>query len=380
MANPFLLVRQDTVSAARAGRLCTYHGTLDTPIFMPVGTQGTVKSLSPEELIQINVQIVLSNAYHLHVRPGEKLIEELGGLHRFMGWDRAILTDSGGFQVFSLAQLRRVTEEGVLFQNHFDGASTFIGPEQSMAIQQALGSDIVMTFDECLSYPCSYKSAADSVDLTKRWAKRCKKWWNSKKNCPLLFGITHGSCYTDLRKISAEALVEIGFDGYAIGGLSVGEPECEMFLAIESALAYLPQSHARYIMGLGTPTQVIEMIAQGVDMFDCVLPTRLARHGIAFTATGTLNLKNAHYACDKNPIALGCSCLACQKFTRAYLRHLVKANEILGFRLITLHNLRFYINIAKQAREHILRGTFSVFRKEFIASYNAGGCAAFSTF
>lgn len=369
MRSPFSVISRDPSSLARAGLLETRRGTIETPVFMPVGTQGTVKAVAPDELIRLRTQIILGNTYHLHVRPGEKIIEELGGLHSFMGWDRPILTDSGGFQVFSLARLRRVTEEGVHFQNHLDGTPTFIGPEESMAIQNSLGSDIVMTFDECPPYPSSHEKAAESLELTNRWARRCKNWWSMREKRPLLFGIVQGSSYADLRRKSSEELVEIGFDGYAIGGVSVGEPESEMFAAIESAVPYLPETHSRYAMGLGTPPQMIEMIARGVDMFDCVLPTRLARNGTAFTAGGTLNLKNAQYACDRKPIEEGCDCPACRQFSRAYLRHLVKAEEILGMRLITLHNLHFYLNLLRQAREHLLQGTFSSFRKKFGAGY-----------
>lgn len=373
VSSPFSLIARDTSSSARAGLLSTRRGNIETPVFMPVGTQGTVKTVTPDELQQLRAQIILGNTYHLHVRPGEKVIEELGGLHQFMGWDWPILTDSGGFQVFSLARLRRITEEGVYFQNHLDGTPTFIGPEQSMAIQWSLGSDIVMAFDECPPYPCSHEDAAKSLELTERWAKRCKEWWNIQNNRPLVFGIVQGSCYPDLRRRSAEGLVDTGFDGYAVGGVSVGESEPEMFSAIKAAVPYLPEFHARYAMGLGTPPQMVEMIAQGIDMFDCVLPTRLARNGTAFTMTGTLHLKNADYARDKRPIEEECQCPACCKFTRAYLRHLVKANEILGLRLITLHNLYFYLNIARQAREHLLHGTFPIFRQEFVTRYRQRG-------
>ena len=290
-----------------------------------------------------------------------------------MSWDRPILTDSGGFQVFSLAKLRKITEQGVHFQNHLDGTPTFIGPETSMEIQRDLGSDIVMLFDECPPHPCSHEDAAKSLDLTLRWAVRCREWWDAQPtdNRPLVFGIVQGSSHADLREKSARALVDIGFDGYAVGGVSVGEPEHEMFRAIENAVPFLPQDHHRYAMGLGTPPQIIEMIARGVDMFDCVLPTRLARNGTAFTATGTLNLKNAPFAEDPSPIEPGCECHACRHFSSAYLRHLVKAEEILGLRLISIHNLHFYLNLARQARSHILAGTFKQFRESFVSNYKA---------
>jgi len=369
MSSPFVL--EAAVGAARAGRLTTRHGVVETPVFMPVGTQATVKAMTPVELREVKAQIILGNTYHLHVRPGEKLIREMGGLHRFMGWDGPILTDSGGFQVFSLAKLRKITEAGVHFQNHLDGTPTFIGPETSMEIQRDLGSDIVMAFDECPPHPCSHEAAAKSLDLTWRWARRCKDWWDAQpeRERPLVFGIVQGSGYADLRERSARGLIEIGFDGYAIGGVSVGEPEPEMFAAVEAAAAFLPGDRARYAMGLGTPPQVIEMIARGVDMMDCVLPTRLARNGTAFTGGGTLNLKNAPFARDARPIEEGCSCYACRNFTRSYLRHLVKAEEILGLRLITMHNLQFYVGLARRARAAILDGTFEAFRRETVANW-----------
>jgi len=355
----------------RAGTLQTRRGKILTPVFMPVGTQATVKAMTPAELRNAEAQVILGNTYHLHVRPGEKLIQRLGGLHEFMSWDRPILTDSGGFQVFSLAKLRRITEEGVFFQNHLDGTPTFIGPETSMEIQRDLGSDIVMAFDECPPHPCSHDDAAKSLDLTLRWARRCKEWWAATPEAgrPLVFGITQGSGYPDLRERSARALVDIGFDGYAIGGVSVGEPEPEMMRAVENAVPFLPADHARYAMGLGTPPQILELIARGVDMFDCVLPTRLARNGTAFTKGGTINLKNAPFAEDPRPIEEGCACPACTEFSRAYLRHLVKAEEILGLRLVTMHNLHFYIRLASEARRHILAGTFSDFRASFVSGY-----------
>ena len=359
--------------SARAATVHTRRGPVQTPIFMPVGTQATVKAMSPDELRGLGAQIILGNTYHLHVRPGEKLIARLGGLHQFMSWDRPILTDSGGFQVFSLAKLRKITEQGVHFQNHLDGTPTFIGPETSMEIQRDLGSDIVMLFDECPPHPCSHSDASKSLDLTLRWARRCRDWWDAQpaEGRPLIFGIVQGSSHADLREKSARALVEIGFDGYAVGGVSVGEPENEMFRAIENAVPFLPSDHPRYAMGLGTPPQIVEMIARGVDMFDCVLPTRLARNGTAFTAAGTINLKNAPFAEDTGPIEAGCECHACRNFTRAYLRHLVKAEEILGLRLISIHNLHFYLNLTRQAREHILKGTFQEFRERFVAGYQA---------
>lgn len=369
--NPYTLVKADPSSRARAGVLRTRRGEIETPVFMPVGTQGTVKAVSPDELRSLGAQVILGNTYHLHVRPGESLIARQGGLHRFMAWDRSILTDSGGFQVFSLAKLRKITEEGVHFQNHLDGTPTFIGPERSMEIQRDLGSDIVMAFDECPPHPCSFEDASRSLDLTLRWAERCRAWWETQpaENRPLVFGIVQGSSHAELRERSARALVEIGFDGYAVGGVSVGEPESEMMAAVERAEPFLPFDRARYAMGLGTPPQMIEMVARGIDMFDCVLPTRLARNGTAFTKAGTVALKNAANAEDPGPIEEGCECPACRQFSRAYLRHLIKAEEILGLRLVSLHNLHFYLNLLRTARRHILEGTFAEFRREFVAGY-----------
>jgi queuine tRNA-ribosyltransferase len=391
MSSCYRVLKKDPTSRARAGTLQTRRGTIETPIFMPVGTQATVKALSPDELYALGAPIILGNTYHLHVRPGEGLIKELGGLHQFMQWDRSILTDSGGFQVFSLARLRKITEEGVHFQNHLDGTPTFISPEISMQIQYDLGSDIVMAFDECPPYPCSHEAMKMSLERTLRWAKRCKEWFSStpdslltsadvksevppSKESALLFGIVQGGSHDDLRRRSAEALVEIGFDGYAVGGVSVGEPEPEMMQAVDASVPYLPEEAPRYAMGLGTPPQMIEMVARGIDMFDCVLPTRLARNGTAFTKSGTINLKNAPFARDTAPIEEGCGCPACQKFTRAYLRHLVKAEEILGLRLLSLHNLHFYLKLLREARQAILEERFDMFRKQFVAGYANHHC------
>jgi queuine tRNA-ribosyltransferase len=369
----FELLAQDRKSKARSGRLTTAHGVIDTPAFMPVGTQGTVKAVAPRELRELDAQIVLANTYHLLVRPGIDVIKHFGGLHKFMNWEGPILTDSGGYQIFSLAKLCKITEEGVEFQNHVDGASAFISPEIAMEIQAAFGSDIAMVLDECAPYPCDYDYAAQSAQMTTRWAKRCKsefKIRNSKFEIKRqLFGIVQGATFDDLRKESAQAIVELDFDGYAIGGVSVGEPEEEMMRVVESAEAFLPSEKPRYAMGLGTPPQLLEMIARGMDIFDCVLPTRLARNGTAFTATGTINLKNAQFAMDKAPIEEGCACPACREFTRGYIRHLVKAEEILGLRLITLHNLHFYLELMRQAREQIDNSGFDEFRKRFISNY-----------
>jgi queuine tRNA-ribosyltransferase len=384
MQNEFAVVAADQHSKARHGRLATAHGAIDTPAFMPIGTQGTVKSVTPRELRELNAQIILGNTYHLFVRPGLDVIKHFGGLHNFMNWDGPILTDSGGYQIFSLAKLRKISEDGVGFQNHVDGSPAFISPEIAMEIQAALGSDIAMVLDECVPYPCEYDYAAKSAELTARWAKRCREWKRRNGETEqrrlahsptrplansMLFGIVQGATFPDLRSESAQAIVDLDFDGYAIGGVSVGEPEQEMMRAVESAEPFLPANKPRYAMGLGTPPQLLEMIARGMDMFDCVLPTRLARNGTAFTATGTLNLKNAEFALDKRPIEENCVCEACRGFSRGYIRHLIKAEEILGLRLITLHNLHFYLNLMRRARTEIQDGTFDHFLKAFVAEY-----------
>src|SRR5262245_51132960 len=387
MQKTFELLSQDRESKARRGRLITTHGILETPAFMPIGTQGSVKGVSPRELRELNAQIVLGNTYHLFVRPGLHVIKHFGGLHAFMNWDGPILTDSGGFQIFSLAKLRKITEDGVEFQNHIDGARAFISPEIAIEIQTVLGGDIAMTLDECVPYPCQYDYAAQSAELTTRWAKRCKRTVEAgvspakrddaadtaaatKQNKrQLLFGIVQGATFEDLRKESAQAIVDFDFDGYAIGGVSVGEPEEEMMRAIDWAEPFLPGNKPRYAMGLGTPPQLLELIARGMDMFDCVLPTRLARNGTAFTATGTVNLKNAEFILDKNPIEENCACESCREFSRGYIRHLIKAEDIRGFRLIRGHNLQFYLKLMTQVRTEIEKGTFDEFRKAFVAEY-----------
>ena len=392
MEKSFELLAQDDRSKARHGRLKTAHGLIQTPAFMPVGTQGSVKAVSPRELHELNAQIILGNTYHLFVRPGIDVIKHFGGLHKFMNWDGPILTDSGGYQIFSLAKLRKITEEGVHFQNHVDGTPAFISPEIAMEIQATLGSDIAMVLDECPPWPCEYDYAAKSLEMTTRWAARCKQWKTENAARPasnvqprtaesaasqrlnistpqLIFGIVQGATFEDLRKQSAEALVDIGFDGYAVGGVSVGEPEEEMMKAVESSEPFLPKNKPRYAMGLGTPPQLLEMIARGMDMFDCVLPTRLARNGTAFTSAGTLNLKNAEFAMDKAPIENGCTCPTCRDFSRGYIRHLIKAEEILGLRLITIHNLHFYLELMRRAGEQIGNGNFEEFRRIFVSSY-----------
>ncbi len=363
----FELLKTDASSKARRGRLTTAHGVIETPVFMPVGTQGSVKAVSPRELRELKAQIILGNTYHLFVRPGLEVIRHFGGLHRFMNWDGPVLTDSGGYQIFSLAKLRKITDQGVRFQNHLDGTPTFITPEIAMEIQATLGSDIAMVLDECPPWPCEHEYAARSLEMTIRWAKRSKEAPHA--DAQLVFGIVQGATFPDLRRASAEATVQIGFDGYAIGGVSVGEPEPEMMAAVENSDPFLPADKPRYCMGLGTPPQMIELIARGVDMFDCVLPTRIARNGTAFTATGTLNLKNAEYILDQRPIEEGCACCACAEFSRGYIRHLIKAEEILGLRLITLHNLHSYLDLMRKVREAIDTGTFADFRRQFVSNY-----------
>jgi queuine tRNA-ribosyltransferase len=371
----FEILANDTQTKARSGRLTTRHGVIETPAFMPVGTQGSVKAVSPRELREMNAQIILANTYHLFVRPGLEVIKHFRGLHRFMSWDGPILTDSGGYQIFSLAKLRKITEDGVRFQNHVDGTAAFISPEIAMEIQAALGSDIAMVLDECLPWPCERDDAARSLELTTRWAKRCKEKVESKNSKlkrserQVVFGIVQGGTFPELRKEAAHSVVEIGFDGYAIGGVSVGEPEDEMMWAVDSSVPFLPDNKPRYAMGLGTPPQLLELIARGIDMFDCVLPTRLARNGTAFTSIGTLNLKNAEFAVDTAPIEENCSCAACRRFARGYIRHLIKAEEILGLRLITLHNLHFYLEVMRRARVAIESRQFEQFQRDFGASY-----------
>lgn len=369
----FELLATDPSSRARAGRLHTPHGVVETPIFMPVGTQGSVKGVHPNELRDLEAQIILGNTYHLWVRPGMDIMRGAGGLHAFMNWDGPILTDSGGFQVFSLAKIRKLKEEGCHFQNHVDGTAMFLSPEIAMEIQATLGSDVAMLLDECTPYPCEAKEAEKSLGLTLRWARRCKEW--VEKHQPMTggkpqlhFGIVQGSVYQELRERSARELMAIGFDGYAIGGLSVGEPEADMMNIADWVCPILPENQARYAMGLGTPPQMVELIARGIDMFDCVLPTRLARTGTAFTHEGTINLKNAKFANDFRPIAEDTHPL-CLGFSRAYIRHLLHAQEIMGLRLISLHNLHFYLSLASRARNAIQQGCFAEFRAEVTARY-----------
>ena len=357
------LIRQCPETGARAGRLHTPHGSFDTPMFMPVGTQGTVKTLSPEELHGMGAGVILGNTYHLFLRPGHEIVKKAGGLHRFMNWNGGILTDSGGFQVFSLGALRKISEEGVAFRSHHDGSQQFLSPEKSMEIQMALGSDIAMAFDECTPYPADYEYACRSMRLTTRWAKRCQAVHNREDQA--LFGIVQGGMYADLRRESAEQLVALDFPGYAIGGLSVGEPKPLMYEVLEQTVPFLPRQKARYLMGVGTPDCLVEGVARGIDMFDCVFPTRVARNGTAITSQGRVVIRNAAYIEDFSPLDPECDCYTCCNYSRAYLRHLIRCDEIFGLRLMSLHNLHYLITLMRQIRESILQGTYPEFRKLF---------------
>ncbi len=363
----FELIKTCRQSGARLGILHTPHGDIQTPIYMPVGTAATVKAVPPRDLKDIRTQILLCNTYHLHLRPGEDLVKEAGGLHRFMGWDGPILTDSGGFQVFSLAGIRKIKEEGVTFQSHIDGSRHFISPEVSMAIQEALGSDIAMAFDVCSPYPCTYETAKENMDRTHRWAKRCQA--SHTREDQALFGIVQGAFYADLRKESAKVLADMDFPGYGIGGLSVGEPKPIMYDMLEELIPFMPKDKPRYLMGVGSADCLIEGVLRGVDMFDCVLATRVARNGTALTSKGRLVVRNATYARDFRPLDEECDCYACKNFSRAYIRHLFKAQEILGAQLTSIHNLQFLIRLMEQIRQAILEDRLLDFRREFYAAY-----------
>ena len=369
MKHNYTLEKTDSKSAARAGTLKTAHGDIKTPVFMPVGTCATVKAMSSDELKDIGSQIILGNTYHLNLRPGMEIMEKAGGLHKFMNWDKPILTDSGGYQVFSLAKLRKMHEDGVEFRSHIDGSKHFIGPKESMQIQKTLGSDIVMIFDECTPYPATYEQARESLRITQKWGDACAEF--KLQDHQMLFGIVQGSTFEDLRVASAEYLVKMDLPGYAIGGLSVGEPEEEMLKTLDWVAPVLPEDKPRYLMGVGTPPQLVEAVARGVDMFDCVLPTRVARHGTAYTTHGQIPIKAARYADVFEPIDKGCECYACQNHTRAYVRHLLKNNEILGMRLMTIHNLYFYVKLMESIREAIMEDRFDEFRADFHAKWNA---------
>jgi len=362
------LLEQDSKSRARLGKIHTPHGDIETPIFMPVGTAATVKGVLPEALHEMDAQIILSNTYHLYLRPGHEIVKEAGGLHKFMNWDKPILTDSGGFQVFSLGALRKITEEGVYFSSHIDGSKHMISPEKSIEIQNALGSDIIMAFDECAPYPADRGYVRKSLERTTRWLKRCKDYHKYVEK-QALFGIMQGGMYQDLRKQSAQQIVEMDLPGYAIGGLSVGEPKDLMLEVLDYSVDYLPKDKPRYLMGVGSPDYLFEGVERGVDMFDCVLPTRIARHGMAMTATGKLNIKNAKFERDFAPLDESCDCYTCKNYSRAYLRHLYKAGELLSATLLSIHNLHFLIKMMENIRNSIREDRFLEYKKEFYDKY-----------
>jgi queuine tRNA-ribosyltransferase len=363
----FELLQTDAASRARLGRLTTARGVIDTPVFMPVGTQASVKALDPRELREMGAHIILGNTYHLNIRPGLDIIRAAGGLHRFMNWPGPIPTDSGGFQVFSLAKIRKIREHGVEFRSHLDGSPLFLGPKEAMAIQAALGSDIAMAFDECPPHNCAPQAALEAVQRTLAWARECRA--QPRAAGQAVFGIVQGGIDAALRERCARELAAMDFDGYAIGGVSVGEPEHEMMRAVELTEPFLPAHLPRYAMGLGTPAQLVELVARGVDMFDCVLPTRVARNGTAFTRRGTISVKGGAVKADFGPIEQGCGCFACQNFTRAYLRHLLNVNEILGLRMLSVHNSHFYLEVMREIRASLTAGTFGEYRSQFTATY-----------
>jgi queuine tRNA-ribosyltransferase len=367
----FELIAVDSKTSARAGLIYTDHGIIETPIFMPVGTQATVKAVEQRELIEIGAQIILGNAYHLYLRPGVEVIRKAGGLHKFMNWDRAILTDSGGFQIFSLAQFRKITKEGVKFQSHIDGSYHFFTPESVIEIQRILGSDIMMCLDECTPYPCDFEYASKSNQLTIEWAKRAKEKFENTEplygHSQFLFGIVQGSVYPEIREKSVEELIKLDFDGYAIGGLAVGEPVDVMYQITEFTALLLPVNKPRYLMGVGTPENIIESISRGIDMFDCVIPTRNGRNATLYTRKGKFSIKNAIYKEDFSPVDPECDCYTCRSFTRAYLRHLFNADEILALQLASIHNLAFYLWLTREARRHIIEGDFALWKDELLA-------------
>ena len=363
------LIKKDAKTGARRGVIHTPHGDIETPVFMPVGTQATVKAMTPEELKDmVDARIILSNTYHLYLRPGDDLIAEAGGLHKFMNWDRPILTDCGGFQVFSLSKLREITEEGVMFRSHLDGSKHFLSPEKSISIQNNLGSDIMMAFDECCPYPSTYEYTKASMERTTRWAKRSQEAHRRPEEQGL-FGIVQGGMYKDLREESAKQLVELDFPGYAVGGLSVGEPAELMYDVLEYTTQFLPENKPRYLMGVGTPDYLIEAVMRGIDMCDCVLPTRIARNGTALTSEGKVVVRNATYEKDWTPLDHNCDCYTCTHYTRAYIRHLIKAGEILGARLLSIHNLRFLVRLMENVRKAIDEDRLTEFREEFYKNY-----------
>lgn len=362
------LIKEDRDSKARLGKIYTPHGVIETPIFMPVGTRATVKAMTPEELKDLGAQIILGNTYHLYLKPGHELIEEAGGLHKFMNWDRPILTDSGGFQVFSLGDLRKITEEGVEFRSHIDGSKHFISPEKSIQIQNSLGSDIIMAFDECAPYPSDWDYVKKSLERTTRWAKRCKDA-NANPDTQALFGIIQGGMYRDLREQSSKEIIDLDFPGYAVGGLSVGEPADLMCEMLDYTVPLLPKEKPRYLMGVGSPDYLFEAVIRGIDMADCVLPTRIARNGTVLTSQGKLVIRNATYSRDFTSLDPECDCYTCKNYSRAYIRHLFNVNEILGSRLATIHNLYFLIKLMENIREAIKEDRLLQYREEFYKKY-----------
>ena len=360
----FRVLKSSGECRARLGEIKTPHGVFETPVFMPVGTQGSVKAVSPEDLKHAGVEIILANTYHLYLRPGHAVIKSLGGLHGFMNWSGPILTDSGGFQVYSLSRLRDISTAGVRFQSHIDGSRHFVGPEESIEIQEALGADIIMAFDECAPYPSDYEYVRNSVRLTSLWARRCLERKNTNEQA--IFGVVQGGMYRDLREMSARELVDMGFDGYALGGLSVGEDKLTRIRVIKDVIGLLPDDKPIYLMGVGTPQDLVEGVMLGVDMFDCVMPTRNARNGTLFTRKGRITIKNARYAEDERPIDKACRCYTCSRFSRAYLRHLFMAKEILAYRLNTIHNLFYYSELMAEMRQAIKRDSFDDYRDNFL--------------
>lgn len=366
----FKVLKKSPTSKARLAEIRAPHGQFETPVFMPVGTQGSVKAVSSEDMEEMGIKIILANTYHLYLRPGHRIVEKLGGLHRFMNWDRPILTDSGGFQVYSLSKLRTISEEGVTFQSHLDGSPHFIGPKEAMVIQQALGADIIMSFDECAPYPADYEYVLNSVRLTSLWARGCIDY--KERNHQALFGIVQGGMYPDLRELSAAELTQMNFDGYAIGGLSVGEDRGIRQRVIKETVEFLPTDKPVYLMGVGKPEDIIEAVALGVDMFDCVLPTRNARNGTLFTRNGQLSIKNACHTDDDGPVDENCHCYVCTHYSRAYLRHLFMAKELLAYRLNTIHNLYYYNRLMDDIRRAIREGRWDEYRQSFYTSQKQG--------
>ena len=371
----FEIVAEDEGSPARAGLLHTPHGTVETPVFMPVGTQATVKALSQQDLLELGSGIILANAYHLYLRPGTSVIGDFGGLHRFMNWPGAVLTDSGGFQVFSLTGLTRIEEEGVRFQSHLDGSYHFFSPEKVMEVERELGADIIMAFDECTPYPCDLEDASRSMDRTLRWARRCRLTYEELcqgggQRRQALFGIVQGSIYPDLRRRCAAELAAMDFDGYALGGLGVGEPRSDLLEMTRVSLPHLPSGRPRYLMGVGLPHDLVECVALGIDMFDCVIPTRNARNGTLFTPAGRLRIKNARYASDRRPVVEDCECNTCRHYSRSYLRHLFQTGELLGLHLATYHNVHFFLDLMRQMRRAIADGRFPQWKGDFLATYH----------